>query len=132
MGFPSQRYFISSTKSCKPSGRHFEGFNMLRICLTHVSFCFCITVNNHLLIRFPSFLVSIKLLYNSFSIIGNITSPCRVDREVHFCLCISSSLFSHFLICFLSSIRSLIDIFPIIIVLMNSFKFELPCERSSW
>ena len=46
-------------------------------------------VNHHLLIN-----LLINLLYNSFSIIGNITFTCCVDREVRFYFCFSSSLFT--------------------------------------
>ena len=70
--------------------------DILRIFNTHNLFCI---LNHHPLIFFPSFLVSINLWYNSFSITGNITFPCHVDCEVCVCFCISSSLFTQFLIC---------------------------------
>ena len=72
--------------------RIYSGYLTLIICFT------CI-LNHHPLIFFPSFLVSINLWYNSFSITGNITFPCHVDCEVCVCFCISSSLFTQFLIC---------------------------------
>ena len=68
---------------------------------------FAFVLNHHHLIRFPFCLVSKNLLYDSFSIIGNITFPCRVDHVVRFCFCITSSLFTQFLICFLSTLNLL-------------------------
>ena len=47
---------------------------------------FACVLNHHLLIHFPSLLVSINPLYNSFWIIGNITSLFCVDHEVGFFL----------------------------------------------
>ena len=97
---------------------------------------FACVLNHSLLIRFPSFLVSINFLYNSFSIIENITSLC--------CVCWSWSQFlflyqlftfhrvSYLLLIYFKFIRCLIDIFPVIVVIKNGFKFKLSCKRSPW
>ena len=121
-GFSLWRYFISSTKSYKLSGRHFEGFSILRICLAHDSFCLCIKPPSlDLLCFFSRFDKSFVQFF----------LHCRKHYFPMPCWSWSPFLFLYQLFNFhpvsiyVKFIRSLIDILPIIIVTMNNFKFDL-------
>ena len=96
---------------------------------------FAFVLNHHHLIRFPFCLVSKKSFVQFF-----------LHYRKHYfpmpCWSCSTFLFlyhlftfhpvSYLLSIYFKFIRKLIDIFPIIIVIMNGFNFKLPCKRFSW
>ena len=89
------------------------------------SFHFACVLNHNLLIRFSSFLVTINLLYNSFSIIGNLLSHVVLIVKSVFVSVSAHHSFSYLLSIYFKFIRSLIDIFLIIIVITNNLKVKL-------
>lgn len=89
------------------------------------SFHFACVLNHHLLIRFSSFLVTINPLYNSFSIIGNLLSHVVLIVKSVFVSVSAHHSVSYLLSIYFKFIRSLIDIFLIIIVITNNLKVKL-------